>query len=74
MAKKRQPKQRNYVAYDMIVRSQKAGLHTDLRKEADRTACRDPIDLEEWDDETPDDDRETGRDILSNGNARDKSS
>ena len=49
MSRKKQPKQRSYVAYDMIQRSQKAGLHIDIKKEADKTACREPIDLEDWD-------------------------
>ena len=47
MGKKNKTRQRNHVVKNMIQRSQKAGYHTDQKKERDKYLAREPIDEEE---------------------------
>jgi|3_EtaG_2_1085321.scaffolds.fasta_scaffold307219_1 hypothetical protein len=48
--KEKMQKIRNYVVTKMIKRSQKAGLHTDKKKEVEKNKCRKKVDIKNIED------------------------
>jgi hypothetical protein len=49
--KKIRSKPRNFVVKKMIESGRKAGLHTDQKKESEKYLCREPIDIDDYEDE-----------------------
>ena len=49
--KEKMQKIRNYVVTKMIKRSQKAGLHTDKKKEVEKNKCRKKVDIKNIEDQ-----------------------